>query len=85
MYNTTLRNVGGSVMFAIPKPLLEGLGFKSNQQVGVSISDGRLIVEAKAKPKYSLDELLAECDINATLEAQEIAWLEDSAIGNEII
>jgi antitoxin component of MazEF toxin-antitoxin module len=42
MYKVKLRAVGGSVMFAIPKPMLEGLNLHADQQVGVSISDGRI-------------------------------------------
>ena len=33
-------------MFAIPKPILEGLGFAANTQVGLSVSAGKLIVES---------------------------------------
>ncbi len=42
---TTLRTVGGSVMFAIPKAILENLNLAPNRQVGLSVSEGRLIVE----------------------------------------
>ncbi len=49
MYTAKLRAVGGSVMFAIPKPMLDGLDLHANQQVGVSISGGRMIVEPKVR------------------------------------
>ena len=58
MLLTTLRTVGGSVMFAIPKPILEGLGLSPNTQVGLSVSDGRLIVEPHPRPRYTLAELI---------------------------
>ena len=54
MLLTTLRTVGGSVMFAIPKPILEGLGLSANTQVGLSVSEGRLIVEPHPRRRYSL-------------------------------
>jgi putative transposase len=38
MLFSTLRTVGGSVMFAIPEPILDGLGLSANTQVGLSIS-----------------------------------------------
>ena len=62
MYTAKLRAVGGSVMFAIPKPMLDGLDLHANQQVGVSIADGRMIVEPKVRPRYTLAELMAQCD-----------------------
>jgi len=49
MLLTTLRAVGGSVMFAIPKPILEGLGLSVNTQVALSVSGGRLIGKRPAK------------------------------------
>ena len=39
MYISKLRNVGGSVMFAIPKPILESLGLAANTEVGVSVCE----------------------------------------------
>ncbi len=48
MYTVKLRAVGGSVMFAMPKPMLDGLNLHAGQQVGVSISDGRIVIEPKA-------------------------------------
>lgn len=85
MFTTTLRTVGGSVMFAIPKPMLEGLGLHANQQVGVSIDDGRLIVEPKVRPRFALAELLAECDFDKPLTAEDREWLDAPAVGGEII
>lgn len=85
MFTTTLRTVGGSVMFAIPKAMLEGLGLYANQQVGVSIDDGRLIVEPKVRPRFALSELLAECDFNQPLTAEDRGWLNAAPVGGEII
>jgi antitoxin component of MazEF toxin-antitoxin module len=53
-----LRTVGGSVMFAIPKPILDGLGLSANTQVGLSVWRGRLIVEPHPRPRYTLSELV---------------------------
>ena len=85
MFTTTLRTVGGSVMFAIPKPMLDGLGLHANQQVGLSISEGWMIVDPKVKPRYSLVELLAECDFDAPMGIDEREWLNTPTIGREII
>ena len=83
MYTTTLRTVGGSVMFAIPKPMLEGLALRANQQVGISISDGRMIVEPKVKPRYTLEELLAQCDSTQPMTEAEQEWLDMEPVGRE--
>ena len=71
MHLITLRAVGGSVMFAIPKAILDGLGLAPNAQVGLSVEDGRIIVEPHPRPRYSLDELLAQCDSSAPPHGRE--------------
>ncbi len=85
MFTTTLRTVGGSVMFAIPKPMLDGLGLHANQQVGVSLSDGRMIVEPKVKPRYTLADLLNQCDFDLPISANEREWLNAPSVGREVI
>ena len=83
MLLTTLRSVGGSVMFAIPKPILEGLGLSANTQVGLSVSDGRLIVEPHPRPCYRLADLIAECDLSAPMAEESRAWLDAEPVGRE--
>ena len=85
MFTTTLRAVGGSVMFAIPKAMLEGLGLHANQQVDVSLSDGRMIVEPKVRPRYTLAELLAQCDFDQPMTDEEKEWLDAPPVGREVL
>jgi antitoxin ChpS len=85
MHTVKLRAVGGSVMLAIPKPMLEGLELRANQKVGVSISDGRIIVEPKVKPRYTLTELMAQCDLDESVSAEDREWLDAAAVGREAI
>ena len=35
------------------------------------------------KSRYSLSELMAQCDLNAPLSAEDRAWLDAPAIGRE--
>jgi antitoxin ChpS len=85
MLLTTLRSVGGSVMFAIPKPILEGLGLSANTQVGLSVSEGRLIVEPHPRPRYRLAELMEQCDLSAPVSEESQAWLDAEPVGREIL
>jgi antitoxin ChpS len=85
MYLTTLRSVGGSVMFAIPKPILESLSLKVNTQVGLSLSEGRLIVQPCPRRRYTLDELIDQCDPSAPISEEEQAWLDEGPVGREIL
>ena len=85
MLTSTLRNVGGSVMVAIPKPLLESLGLSANRKVGLSVGDGRLIIEPNPKPRYTLAELIAQCDPSAPVSDEEQAWDEAESAGREML
>ncbi|MXN50333.1 AbrB/MazE/SpoVT family DNA-binding domain-containing protein [Shinella sp. AETb1-6] len=82
---STLRNVGGSVMMTIPKPLLEDLGLSANAKLDVTVEDGRLIAVPKARPKYTLDELIAEWTPWPERTAEEQEWLDMPSVGNEVI
>ena len=85
MHLAKLRTVGGSVMFAIPKAVLEILDLQANGSVGVSISEGKLIVDPHPKRRRTLAELLAECDPSAPRTAEDEAWLNDGQVGREEI
>jgi antitoxin ChpS len=85
MHMTKLRTVGGSVMFAIPKAILEGLHLQPNASVGVSVAEGKLIVDPHPRRRYSLAELLEQCDPHAPHAPEDEAWLNDGPVGREEI
>lgn len=80
-----LRRVGGSIMLAIPKPVLEALDLASDSSVGLSVKAGRLVVDPKRRRRYSLDELLAQCKPSARRSRQDRDWTADRAKGRELI
>ena len=70
-------------MLAIPKPMLDSLDLHANQQVGVSIVEGQIIVEPKVKPRYILAELMAQCDLEQPMTAEDREWLDEPPAGKE--
>lgn len=85
MLTSTLRSVGGSVMMAIPKPVLDGLGLAPNTKVALRIEEGRLVVEPRPRPRYTLAELVAQCDADAPPSEEVRAWDEAEPVGGEIL
>ena len=83
MHTANLRKVGGSVMLAVPPAFLDQLHRTAGATVGLAVDHGRLVIEPKPRPRYSLDELLAQCDPSAELGAEEKEWLDAPAIGRE--
>jgi antitoxin ChpS len=82
---STLRTVGGSVMMAIPKPLLDSLGIAANAKLDLTVEDGKLVAVPRKRPKYTLDELLAQGNPNADLTDEDRDWLSDPPRGSEVI
>ena len=87
MYTTNLRKVDGSVMLAVPPAILDLLHLQAGATVGVAVADGRLVVDPKPRPRYTLAELLAEAEASGTypLSAEERAWIDAPAVGKELI
>jgi antitoxin ChpS len=85
MHTTNLRKVGGSVMLAVPPALLDILQLQPGAKVGIAVESGRLIVEPRRRPRYTLDELLAQCDPKARRSKQERDWASGKRVGGELI
>lgn len=83
MYTTSFRKVGGSVMMVVPPALLDTMQLNAGSKVGLVVENGRLIVEPITRPRYSLAELIAQCDSSAPDSAEGQAWLESKPLGNE--
>ncbi len=85
MHTTNLRKVGGSIMLAVPPALLDILQLRPGAKVGLAVRSGRLVVEPQQKPRYTLDELLAQCNRKAPRSKQEREWSADKPAGGELI
>ncbi|WP_210405731.1 antitoxin [Paludisphaera borealis] len=72
-------------MLAVPPRLLELLGLRAGATVGVVFDGRRLVIEPNPRPRYTLDELLAQCDPSAEPIAGDRAWLDDEAVGSELL
>ncbi len=85
MYTTNLRKVGGSIMLAVPPALLDVLHLTAGAKVGMAVDNGRLVIEPTARPRYTLDELLAQCDASAEITAEDREWLDARPVGSELL
>jgi antitoxin ChpS len=85
MHTTNLRKVGGSVMLAVPPALLDILRLNPGAKVGVTVENGRLVVEPRQRPRYTLDQLLAQCNPKAVRRKQDREWVTGKPVGREII
>jgi antitoxin ChpS len=72
-------------MLAVPPVLLDTLRLRSGSKVGIAVERGRLIVEPRARPHYSLDELLRQSKTKAPSRKQDREWLIGKRVGRELI
>lgn len=84
MHATNLRKVGGSVMLAVPPTLLDLLDLEAGARVDIGIESGRLVVVPRSRPKYALEDLLAQCDPSAPDEPDR-DWLDSPTVGRELL
>ena len=71
-------------MLAIPRPILKSLGLDVNAPVSLHVNDGVLEVRpATRKRRYTVEELMAKCDLNAPFTDEEKAWSEMPPVGTE--
>ena len=65
--------------------ILDLLHLQTGATVGVAVADGRLVVDPKPRPRYTLAELLAEASGRYPLSAEEREWIDAPAAGKELI
>lgn len=72
-------------MLAVPPAILELLGMRAGSSVGITVDRGRLVVEPQRTRHYKLEDLLAQCDPQAELTAEDHEWLDAKPVGNELL
>jgi antitoxin ChpS len=71
-------------MLAVPRSILDLLHLDVGATVGLAVDGERLIVQAQPKPRYTLDELLAQCDPEAEVTAEDRTWIDVAPSGREL-
>jgi len=78
-----IQKWGNSAAIRLPVPLLAQLNLHLGDKVTAKVcAEGLMLIPIKHK--YSLDELLAQCDLNADAPQDLDVWLDAPAVGNEI-
>ena len=71
---------------AVPRKILALVDLTAGSKVDLSVQNGRLIVEPRKKPKYTLDELLARCRPSDLKPGRkDKTWLRGRPAGRELL
>ncbi|EGJ7722281.1 type II toxin-antitoxin system ChpS family antitoxin [Escherichia coli] len=79
----TIKRWGNSSGMVIPNVVMKELNLRPGQSVEAQVSKNQLILTPISR-RYSLDELLAQCDMNATELSEQDVWGKSTPAGDEI-
>jgi len=71
-------------MLAVPPAILDLLHLHAGTTVGLAVEGDRLVVRPQTKARYTLDELLAQCDPAASVTVEDREWLDAERVGREL-
>ena len=83
MHTATLRSLGGSVSLTLPKQFLKALSLQSGSEVQIALDRDKLVISAKKRPKYTLEQLLAQCEGKKFRVDKE--WDRAGPVGKEVM
>lgn len=78
----SIQKWGNSAAVRLPAALLDHLGIAAGDQLEVDIRPDGLMLKP-ARPRYSLAELLAQCDAGSPMAEHMENWEGASAAGKE--
>lgn len=79
----TIKRWGNSSGMVIPNVVMKELNLRPGQSVEAQVSNNQQILTPISR-RYSLDELLAQCDMNATELSEQDVWGKSTPAGDEI-
>jgi antitoxin ChpS len=86
MSTVKLRNLGGSVVLAVPKKVLEAVDLSAGSAVKIHADRGRLIIEPQRTRHYTLAQLLKESRASDfSRRAADREWLLSAPVGRELL
>ena len=78
----TLRRSGGSLVMTVPKAYIEQNQLHDGSPVDLRVDGDRLIISTPRKPKYTLEELLAQMPEGLP---RVDGWDDTPIVGKELI
>lgn len=71
-------------MMAVPPSVLERLQLKVGTLVDIDVEKDCVVARPRNRPRYSLAELLDQCNADIALTNVDRAWLDAPAVGREL-
>lgn len=72
-------------MLAVPPAVLDLLDLQVGTVVGMSVDGERLVIQSQRRPRYTMAELLSQCDFTLPMTEEEREWLDAPPVGEELL
>lgn len=82
-----IQQWGNSAAIRLPSTVLKQMSLVSGDVLLLNVdsaAEAMTLKPAKAKPRYHLADLMAQCDLNAPEPAELAAWNSMPAVGREL-
>ncbi|CAM8082679.1 MULTISPECIES: AbrB/MazE/SpoVT family DNA-binding domain-containing protein [Enterobacter] len=79
----TIKKWGNSAGMVIPGVVMKALGLKPGQSMEARVTNNQLVLTPVTK-QYSLEELLAQCDMSAPEISEQEVWGNAKPAGDEV-
>ncbi len=84
MSDTKIQKWGNSMALRIPAVTMRAWGIEEGQSVALKVEGGTLVARP-AQKRYTLAELLAQCDFSKPMSGNEREWIDAQAKGRELL
>ena len=84
MSQTKIQKWGHSMALRIPATTVRSWGVGEGQAVSLNVENGALVARP-AQKRYSLNELLSQCDFTQPMSAEDREWIDAPPVGLEDI
>ncbi len=79
----TIKKWGNSAGMVIPGAVMKELGLKPGQSMEAHVTNNQLVLTPVSK-QYSLEALLAQCDMSAPEISEQEVWGSSKPAGDEV-
>lgn len=83
---TTIQKIGNSTGAILPAPIRKMLNLKAGDSVEIEVQGEQIVIKScNVRPKYTLSELMAQCDDAAPYPDDLSDWDEAPIVGQEAL
>jgi antitoxin ChpS len=85
MATLTILETEKGPALSVPKSEVQDLHLEDVSYLDVTVEGESFVLRPHRKPKYTLQELLDQCDYSIPMDKEEREWLDAPRVGRELI